>query len=96
MAAERLRIREAGRWQRRGGVRFRRIVGESEVVVYMEFGQQVLPQQVGGVVALVEKVGELHPSWRRWAGPASPRMTSLDASQNQDAVSKVGGGRGVQ
>ena len=33
--------------------------------------------------------GELHPSWRRWAGPASPRMTSLDASQNQDAVSKV-------
>ena len=54
----------------------------------MEFGQEVLPQQVGGV-ALMEKVGELHPSWRRWAGPASPRMTSLDASQNQDAVSKV-------
>ena len=65
------------------------MVGESAVVVYMEFGQQVLPQQVGGVVALVEKVGELHPSWRRWAGPASPRMTSLDASQNQEVVSKV-------
>ena len=72
-------------------------MGESEVVVYMEFGQQALPQHVGSV-ALVEKVGELHPSWRRWAGPASPRMTSLDASQNQDAVSKVlvGGERCVQ
>ena len=39
---------------------------ESAVVVYMEFGQQVVPQQVGGV-ALVEKKVELHPSWRRWA-----------------------------
>ena len=29
MAAERVRIREAGRWQRRGGVGFRRIVSES-------------------------------------------------------------------
>ena len=67
------------------------------MVVYMEFGQQVLPQQVGGV-ALVEKMGELHPSWRRWAGPASQHMTSLDASQNQEAVSKVlvGGERCVQ
>ena len=57
----------------------------------MEFGQEVLPQQVGGV-ALMEKVGELHPSWRRWAGSASPHMTSLIASRIQEAVSKVLGG----
>ena len=55
----------------------------------MEFGQEVLPQQVGGV-ALMEKVGELHPSWRRWAGSASPHMTSLGGSQIQEAVSKGG------
>ena len=64
----------------------------------MEFGQEVLPQQVGGV-ALMEKVGELHPSWRRWAGSASPHMTSLGGSQIQEAVSKGGeqrpGGSGM-
>ena len=42
---------------------------------------------------MVEKVGELHPSWRRWARPASPHMTSPDASQIQE-VAREGDGEG--
>ena len=41
----------------------------------------------------MEKEGELHPSWRRWASPASPRMTSPGASQNQE-VAREGGVEG--
>ena len=39
---------------------------------------------------MVEKVGELHPSWRRWARPASPHMTSPDASQIQEVAREEG------
>ena len=40
---------------------------------------------------MVEKEGELHPSWRRWATPASPHMTSPDASQIQEVAREEGG-----
>ena len=39
----------------------------------------------------MEKVGELHPCWRRWACPASPHMTSPDASQIQEVAREEGG-----
>ena len=39
---------------------------------------------------MVEKEGELHPSWRRWARPASPHMTSPDASQIQEVAREDG------
>ena len=38
----------------------------------------------------MEKVGELHPCWRRWACPASPHMTSPDASQIQEVAREEG------
>ena len=37
-----------------------------------------------------EKKGEHHPSWRRWAPPASPHMTSPDASQIQEVAREEG------
>ena len=39
----------------------------------------------------MEKEGELHPSWRRWARPASLHMTSPDASQIQEVAREEGG-----
>ena len=39
------------------------------------------------------KEGELHPGWKRMASPASPHMTSPDASQNQE-VAREGGVEG--
>ena len=60
MAAERVRISEAGRWQRRGGVGFRRIVwessgGECGGGVHGVWATGFAPTV--GSVALVEKVG---------------------------------------
>ena len=39
------------------------------------------------------KEGEHHPSWRSWARPVSPHMTSPGASQIQE-VARKGGGEG--
>ena len=39
------------------------------------------------------KEGELHPGWKRMASPASPHMTSPDASQHQE-VAREGGVEG--
>ena len=43
----------------------------------------------------MEKEGKLHPSWRRWASPASPHMTPPGASQIQE-VAREGGGEGEE
>ena len=42
---------------------------------------------------MVEREGELHPSWKRRASSAYPHMTSPDASQIQE-VAREGGGEG--
>ena len=46
---------------------------------------------------MVEKEGELHPSWRRWEWSASPHMTSPSASQIQEVAREEGReGEGVE
>ena len=39
---------------------------------------------------ILEKEGEHHPSWRRWAHPVFPHMTSPDASQIQEVAREEG------
>ena len=39
----------------------------------------------------MEKEGNLHPSWRRWASSASPHMTPPGASQIQEVAREEGG-----
>ena len=70
----------------------RRVVQERKVAGQEECWPEVSHHLAGGVEVVV-KEGELHPSWRMWARPASPHRTSLDASQIQEVV-REGGGEG--